>query len=48
LENSVVVKSPSLRPFFLISKGILGPDLSAKENLSHFAKVVRINVLPAF
>jgi hypothetical protein len=48
VENSTVVKSPTVRPFFLISKGILGPGLSAKENQSLFEKVVRINAFPAF
>jgi hypothetical protein len=33
---------------FLISKGILGPGLIAKENQSLFVNIVRINVLPAF
>jgi hypothetical protein len=31
-----------------MSKGILGPGLSAKENQNLFAKVVRIKVLSAF
>jgi hypothetical protein len=32
LEDGIVVESLTLRPFFLVPKGILGPDLSAKEN----------------